>query len=37
MQTMQREENVDCLLIPMKHLEHLEMVSFELLFKECMQ
>ena len=29
MQTMQREENVDCFLIPMKHLEHLDLVSFE--------
>ena len=29
MPTMHREENVDCLLIPMKHLEPMDLVSFE--------
>ena len=35
MPIMLREENVDCLLIPMKHLEPLVLVFFEFLFKKC--
>ena len=35
MQTMLREENVNCLLIPMKPLEPLVLVFFEFLFKKC--
>ena len=34
---MQREENMACYLIPMKHLEPMVAVSFELLFQECVQ
>ena len=35
MQTMLEEGKRACYPIRTKHLEHLELVSFELLFEEC--